>query len=55
MDTNSPASEAQETLQKREEKGCKNQRIREFAVGLHLLTLKATHIKSHQHDCGSVS
>lgn len=49
---NTPAPKAQRTYQKRGWKDCKIQRIKEFAVRLHLLGMaEAVAIKSHQLDC----
>ena len=51
-----PAPKAQGTLQKREQKDCKSQGIRECAVRVCLLVMsEATPIKSHQHGCLNMS
>lgn len=53
---NTPAPQAQGTLQKRRWKDCESQRIREFAVRLCLpVTSEAAPVKSHQHACPSVN
>lgn len=47
-----PTPKAQGALWKREWKGCKNQRIRNLPVRLHLLTIaESIPMKSHQLDC----
>lgn len=45
-------TKVQETLRKKGQKDCKNQRIMEFSVRLCLLGMPGdTPRKSHQHDC----